>query len=113
MTTIGGKMTNVTTFWGESSLLIAEGLYQDKEALFQDAWRALLRSKPELKIRLALAKYKRGQVSLTRAAEIAGVDLEEFKEILREAHITLYIPAVGEEVVRQEVEQLLQLRNRG
>jgi predicted HTH domain antitoxin len=97
------------TLLGELNLLVTEGVYQTQEALIQDACRSLLRSKPEIKTQLALAMYKRGQVSLTRAAEIAGVDLEGFKDLLQQAGIQRLVPAMGEALTHQ-VAQLLSIR---
>ena len=47
------------TVLSELDILIEEELYKDKEALLQDAMRSLLRSKPELRSRLAVGLYKR------------------------------------------------------
>ncbi len=92
--------------------VISEGLHPDQQALFQDALRALLRGEPELCTRLALNMYRHGKVSLSRAAEIAGVDLESLKESLGEAGIGHVIPPVGK-AIRKEVEHLVRLRNGG
>ncbi len=99
------------TVLSELDILIEEGLYKDKEALPQDAMGALLRSKPELRSRLALALYKREKVFLARGAEIAGVDAESFKELLQEAGIERSIASVGENIESQ-VEKLIRMRNR-
>lgn len=99
------------TVLSELDILIEEGLYKDKEALLQDAMRSLLRSKPELRSRLALGLYKREKISLARGAEIAGVDAEKFKELLREAGIERTIASVGEKIESQ-VEKLIGMRNK-
>jgi len=49
------------------------------------------------------------KVSLSRAAEIVGIDIESFKELLREAGVARMIPPAGE-VVQHEVEQLMRFR---
>lgn len=68
-------------------LLRRAGMYESDAAVIEDAIRSLLRSKPELRIELAVEKYRTSQVSLNRAAEIAGLSPEEFKELLRERSI--------------------------
>jgi predicted HTH domain antitoxin len=93
----------------ELDLLIQEGIYEDRDALLADAVRALLRSRPELRQQLAVALYKRGQVSLARGAEVAGVDGESFKELLREAGVLRRIEPAGE-ALKSEVEALRRLR---
>jgi len=49
-------------------------------------------------------------VSLTRAAEIAGLDVEGFKELLREVGVARTVPSVGKAAVKQQVVQLLRVR---
>ncbi|RMF34304.1 MAG: hypothetical protein D6759_06040, partial [Chloroflexi bacterium] len=94
----------------EMDLLVEEGIYRDRESLIRDALRALLRAKPELRSRLALSLYRRGQISLARAAEISGMDMESFKELLGEAGVPHSIAPIGEETVRRETERLIRLR---
>lgn len=93
----------------ELDVLVERGIYKDREALLNDAMRSLLRSKPELRVQLAIELYRRRKVSLSRAAEIGGVDIENFKEHLREAAVPRVIPPIGG-VIRDEVEQLMRLR---
>ena len=57
--------------------------YKSMNALIEDAFRALLNLKPGLKVELAVEFYLRGEVSLSRAAEIAGMDIESFKDMLK------------------------------
>lgn len=63
------------------------GAYRNKEEFMEEAFRALLEKRPELRIELAVEKYKSEKVSLNKAVEIAGVSPEEFKEILKERGI--------------------------
>ena len=91
-------MSEETTLLDAVTVLIERGVYKDRDALMQDALRALLRSKPELRGQLAVALYQRGDVSLTRAAEISGLDLESCKELLREAGVVRGIPPAGQAI---------------
>ena len=75
-------MSEETTLLDAVTVLIERGIYKDRDALMQDALRALLRSKPELRGQLAVALYQRGDVSLTRAAEISGLDLGKLQRTL-------------------------------
>jgi len=58
----------------------------------------------------ALNQYQHGHVSLARAAEIAEVDQETFKRLLKDAGIERHIESAGNAFER-EVEQLMRLRN--
>jgi len=57
--------------------------YKTRSILIEDAFRALLNLKPWLKVELSIELYLREDVSLLRAAEIAGMDMESFKELLK------------------------------
>lgn len=97
------------TLLEDFDLLVQDGVYPDQTALIQDALRSLIRHKPELRHQLALALYKRDQVSLARAAEIAGLDGESFKELLREAGIARPIPSATD-TLTDEVSALTRLK---
>lgn len=103
-------MTETAMLLDELDVLIGKGFYRDREALVQDAMRSLIRSKPELRVQLAIELYKTEDVSFSRAAEIAGVDIESFKEFLREAGVARIIPPVGDEAIVDDVNQLMDFR---
>lgn len=62
--------------------LIGAGYYLNKSDALKDAVRTLLETKSNLKLAASLEMYKKRKVSLEKAAEIAGMNLIEFKEIL-------------------------------
>ena len=97
------------TLLDKLDVLVERRVYPDRDALAKDAMQALLRSRPELRRYLAVELYKQGQVSLARAAEIGGVDLESAKEILREAGVVRSVPPIGA-IMHEEVEWLMQIR---
>ena len=57
--------------------------YKSEGALLEDALRALLNLKPELKVEIGVELYLSGEVSLSRAAELAGMEFESFKDVLK------------------------------
>lgn len=63
-------------------ILRRTGRFGSEEEFLEAALRALLEKNPKLRIDLAVGKYESGDVSLNRAAEIAGLSPEEFKETL-------------------------------
>lgn len=70
------------------ALLRRAGAYEDDAAVIEDALRSLLRTKPGLRTELAAEKYRRGHVSVNRAADIAGMSPTEFRELLRDRGVT-------------------------
>ena len=62
--------------------LIETKYYPSISEVVKDAFRTLFATKPALKIISAVYLYSNNEVSISKAAEIAGVSIEEFKEIL-------------------------------
>lgn len=81
----------------EINSLVRIRSYGSREEVISDAVRALLVLKPGLKMEVALDLYKNGEVSLWRAAEMAGLCLEEFKELLASRSIRIEVGASNEE----------------
>jgi len=79
--------------------------YKSVDSLFENAIRALLNLKPELKVEIAVELYLREEVSLSKAAEIAGMDIEGFKDMLkvRGLKVSSYIGS------KEEIERGLRL----
>lgn len=67
----------------EMRLLTGAG-YLTEEELRREAFWALLRERRDLRISLAVEHYKVEDITLNRAAEIAGVTAEEMKRVLVE-----------------------------
>lgn len=88
-------------------ILVSTGRYRSKKELIDDALRALLRAKPELRRDVAIELYKKREVSLSRAAEICGLNIEDFKELLKEKGIKVSVPEVSSEEIDKEVEKIL------
>ncbi len=66
----------------EFDILVKKGYYPSKSDLVRDAFRALLNTKADLRISLAIVLYLKEKVSLARAAELAGMTTIEFKEVM-------------------------------
>jgi predicted HTH domain antitoxin len=62
--------------------LVSAGLYEDEKAVVQDAMRALLSERPQLRLELAIHRYRAEEISLAKAAALAGVSWERMREIL-------------------------------
>ena len=87
--------------------LIRAGYYEDKEKLLNDAFRTLLEVRPALKMEMAVELYKEEKISLSRAAEIAGMSIEGFKNILEQRGIKRIIKAPSEDKIKKGVELIL------
>jgi len=68
----------------EIEALIEAGYYSSKSDVVKDAIRGMLEKNRNLRIAAAIEMYKRGRVSIGRAAEIADISVIEFKEVLKD-----------------------------
>ena len=67
--------------------LVEARLYQSEEDVIQDALRHLLRSRGDLRVQLAIHRYQKDEISLAKAASLAGVSWAQMKSILMEQGI--------------------------
>jgi len=95
----------------ELRALIKSGYYRSVEDALKDALRTLLRVKPDLRTVAAVELYKEGEVSLGKAAEIAGVTTIEFKDILADRGIRRTVGSRSAEELKAGV-QLLERSSR-
>jgi len=55
----------------------------------------------------AVELYKRGEVSLSRAAEICGLNIEDFRELLKSRGIKVAVPTISRDEIDEEVKRIL------
>ena len=83
------------------------GAYTSKEQAIEHALQVLLAANPQLRVDTAIELYRREKVTLSRAAEIAGLEWDAFKEKLSDRGIETIVdesPAevqAGVELIRQ------------
>jgi len=91
-------------------ILLERGIFESEESLMLSAYRSLLTLRPELKVELALSLYEREEISLGKAAEIAGVSREQMKDILVSRGIKRRIAVRSPERVAEDARLLLARR---
>ena len=67
----------------EVNALVDSGLYPDPHAVMVAALESLVQTKKASRIDTAIQSYHKGEVTLGRAAELAGMHRFEFEEILK------------------------------
>ena len=92
----------------EARDLVQAKLYGSEEEVIRDALRHLLRARPEARLRLAVHRYETEDISLARAAEIAGVSWAQMREILLESGAR---PRLGLETVKEAEDEVQALRD--
>jgi Arc/MetJ-type ribon-helix-helix transcriptional regulator len=66
----------------ELDALISLGYYDNRSEIVREALRNFLSQKPEVRLVAAIKLYKDEKITISRAAEIAGVSFDEMKNIL-------------------------------
>ena len=61
-------------------VISSTGLYRDEDEFIKEAVNTLLAARKDLRVSIACELYKRDEISLGKACEIASLDIEEMKE---------------------------------
>ena len=84
--------------------LVDARLYETKDQVVRDALRHLLSDRPDLRISVAVHRYRTDEeFSLSQAAVIAGVSLEQMKEILERHDVPLRLGPISVEEAQAEI----------
>ncbi|MGH7452023.1 MAG: UPF0175 family protein [bacterium] len=87
----------------EIEALVRTGLYQNRDEVISEAIRNLLLNNKNLRLELAIELFKADEVSLGRAAEIAGMDRWEFQDILHQRRLPIIIEAESAEMMDRDI----------
>jgi predicted HTH domain antitoxin len=93
-------------FEEDVEILRKSGDFSSREEFLEETFRAFLKEHPELRVKLAVEKYRSGSVTLNRAAEVAGLSTEEFKGKLAEHGVTREPGFLSEEERDEELSKL-------
>jgi predicted HTH domain antitoxin len=86
--------------------LVKAGYYSSKSDVVKDAIRTFLHSKKNLSIAAAIEMYKKGEITLGKAAEIANMSIVAFKEILKDYGIKRVIDSENASKMDREIERI-------
>jgi len=87
--------------------LVDAGYYSSESEVIKNAVLSLFRENTELNVTVAIELYKKGDVSMSKAAEIAGMTTIEFKEILGKRGFTREIEARPAEEMDEKLRKYL------
>jgi predicted HTH domain antitoxin len=87
--------------------LVDAGYYSSESEVIKNALISLFRENTELNVTVAIELYKKGEVSLSKAAETAGMTTIEFKEILGKRGFTRKIEARPAEEMDEKLRKYL------
>lgn len=83
-------------------------LYKNPDAVIQDALRHLLRARPDMRVEIAVYRYENEDLSLAKAAQLAGVSWAQMRDILLEKGVQLRLGSDNEDEVQSDINQLQQ-----
>lgn len=88
--------------------LVKSGYYSNKGEVMKFALRNLFQTREDLRMMASIKLYEGGKVSLGKAAELAGMNVIEFKEALEEKGIVREIGESKKEL-REQTRKLKQI----
>lgn len=94
----------------EIRAVVRAGDYKSEREAISHALEVLLAANPLLRLNTAVELYRQGKVTLSRAAELAGLEVETFKERLAEQDVPISVDETPEEV-RAGAELIHRLRS--
>ncbi|HLC84504.1 MAG TPA: UPF0175 family protein [Candidatus Nanoarchaeia archaeon] len=69
-------------------------------------------SRAQMRVGAAIEMYKKEEVTLSKTAEIAGLNLFEFKEVLKDRGIKIILSHLSKEQLKRGTEVIKRLRTR-
>ena len=94
----------------ELGALVKAGVFQSASDGIEEALRLLFVTRPQLRIEAAVQLYSEHEVTLGRAAEIAGLTRWEFEAVLADRGIEVTVSSDTAEALDQQFEQFRQQR---
>ncbi len=102
------------SLWEKELEVVAQvGEYATKDDLLWDAFHIFLATRPNLRLEMAIELYRRGEVSMGRAAEIAGLNHFDFDAVLVSREIPKNWPEETGEEIRKGAQLIHVLREQG
>lgn len=98
------------TIENEINALVKGGYFNSKSSFIEEAIKYTLTNRGDLKLNAAVEMYLSREVSLGRAAELAGLSIFEFKEILKARGIKIIIDAPSSEDINRQIKQMEKAR---
>ncbi len=109
MVTIEGEQANAEVD-EELSAIVRAGCFSSKEEALREAVQMLLAIKPQLRVEGAIRRYLDEEITLARAAELAGLTRWRFQELLAQRGIRIEIEARPPKELDESVERIRKRR---
>jgi len=91
----------------EIEAIVNAGIFKDKSDVLREAINTFFAVKPKMRLEAAIQLFKDNRVSLGRAAEIAGIDRWQLKDILADRGINIIVECDDSEEMDRRISWLL------
>lgn len=92
-----------SVIYNGADALVKRGVYTSKNELIEDALKTFFEFRKDMRIAAVVELYITEEMSISRAAELAGVSTEEIKDFLAKAGVRIrrgFSEDKGEELAR-------------
>ena len=91
----------------EIEAIVNAGIFKDRSDVLREAINTFFAVKPKMRLEAAIQLFKDNRVSLGRAAEIAGIDRWQLKDILADRGINIIVECDDSEEMDRRISRLL------
>ena len=84
--------------------IVRAGIFPDRGHALAEAMQTLFAVRPQLRTEAAVELFREGEISLLRAAEMAGLDFESFRILLAERAIPWAVEAASTDELDKSIE---------
>jgi predicted HTH domain antitoxin len=88
--------------------LVKAGLYPNEQTAITEAMRVLWQERPQIRLDWAIHQYQTDEISLAKAADLAGVSFDRMKEVLLMRGIQPRLGPATLDEAKDEVETAVQ-----
>lgn len=92
-----------SVIYNGADALVRRGIYSTKNELIEDALRTFFEFRKDMRVAAVVEMYKTEEMSISGAAELAGISTEEMKDFLAKAGVKIrrgFSRDKGEELAR-------------
>ena len=99
---------NISSFQEmEIEAIVNAGIFKDRSDVLREAINTFFAVKPKMRLEAAIQLFKDNRVTLGRAAEIAGIDRWQLKDILVDRGINIIVECDDSEEMDRRISWLL------
>lgn len=91
----------------EIEAIVNAGIFKDRSDVLREAINTFFAVKPKMRLEAAIQLFKDNRVTLGRAAEIAGIDRWQLKDILADRGINIIVECDDSEEMDRRISWLL------